>query len=44
MLEHSAVPPDSPVESTAETRYVNGETRYMKIQKRGNADGLARTL
>lgn len=26
-----------PVERRAETRYVNGETRYMKIQKPGRA-------
>lgn len=29
--------PDTAVESIADTRYVNGETRYMKIQKPGRA-------
>ena len=33
-----------PVESMPSTRYVNGETRYMKIQNPGRAVGLARTL
>lgn len=33
-----------PVDRTAETRYVNGETRYMNIQKPGSAVGVARTL
>src|SRR5947208_15058670 len=32
-----------PVDSTAETRYVKGERRYMKIQKPGNAVGDVRT-
>jgi hypothetical protein len=25
-------------------RYVKGDTRYMKIQKRGSCEGVARTL
>lgn len=33
-----------PVLRTPETRYVNGETRYMKIQKRGSRFGPMRTL
>jgi hypothetical protein len=44
MFEHSTVVPVNPVESTVDTRYVNGEMRYMKIQKRGISDGLASTL
>lgn len=44
MSEHSTVVPVNPVESTLDTRYVNGEMRYMKIQKRGISDGLASTL
>lgn len=34
----------TPVESMPETRYVNGETRYMKIQNLGKVAGVARTL
>lgn len=41
--EQVASAPETPVESIAETRYVNGETRYMKIQKRGILSGVART-
>ena len=32
-----------PVDMTPLTRYVKGETRYMKIQKPGSCAGLART-
>lgn len=32
-----------PVDIIPDTRYVKGETRYMKIQKPGRAVGLART-
>src|SRR5271155_6142580 len=41
---HSTFVLATAVESIPEIRYVNGETRYMKIQKPGNAVGLARTL
>jgi hypothetical protein len=33
-----------PTDITPLTRYVKGETRYMKIQKPGNWDGDAKTL
>lgn len=43
MLSQVAVAPETPVDSIAETRYVKGETRYMKIQKPGICEGVART-
>ena len=33
----------TPTESIASTRYVKGETRYMKIQKWGKTEGEAKT-
>uniref|UniRef100_A0A1Y1NI02 Uncharacterized protein n=1 Tax=Photinus pyralis TaxID=7054 RepID=A0A1Y1NI02_PHOPY len=33
----------TPVDNMPDTRYVNGETRYMKIQNRGRVSGVART-
>lgn len=42
--EHSTSFLARPVESTADIRYVNGETRYMKIQNPGKASGVASTL
>jgi hypothetical protein len=44
VLEQSTDVPDNPTDRTAETRYVKGLTRYMKIQKPGRALGLTRTL
>lgn len=44
MDEHSTSFLARPVESTADIRYVNGETRYMKIQNPGKASGVASTL
>lgn len=35
--------PDTPVANMPDTRYVNGETRYIKIQKPGSWEGVART-
>src|SRR5687767_3882082 len=32
-----------PVDNTADTQYVNGDTRYMKIQNFGSVDGPAST-
>jgi hypothetical protein len=34
----------TPVASMPDTRYVKGETRYMKIQNLGRVAGVARTL
>lgn len=42
--EHSTSFLARPVESTADIRYVNGDTRYMKIQNPGKASGVASTL
>jgi hypothetical protein len=44
MPEHWTVVPDRPTDSTADTRYVKGDIRYMKIQKPGRAVGDTKTL
>lgn len=44
ILEHSTEVPVRPVESTDDTKYVNGDTRFMKIQKRGISEDFASTL
>lgn len=44
MEEHSTVVWATPTDNTALTIYVNGEMRYMKIQKPGRALGVTRTL
>lgn len=33
-----------PTDNMPDTRYVKGDTRYMKIQKPGRTVGVARTL
>ena len=38
--EHSTFRPPSIVDTTPVTQYVKGETRYMKIQKRGICEGV----
>jgi len=41
--EHSTAFPWTCVEAIAPIQYVNGETRYMKIQKPGSAVGVCMT-
>lgn len=43
MAAHTISVLPTPVDNTAETKYVNGDKRYIKIQNPGMAVGLTRT-